>query len=119
MSFTYNLKQKSPVMVVNLYGDLLDRDECREMIDMLQTATDDGKVNIIFDLSDLRIMNSTGLNILVNTLTMARKTGGDVVLCGLSQKINQLFIISKLNTIFRVFDTEQEATEHYNNENQQ
>lgn len=106
-------------MVVNLYGELLDRDECRELISLLQTATDDGKVNIIFDLSDLRIMNSTGLNILVNTLTMARKTGGDVVLCGLSQKINQLFIISKLNTIFRVFDTESEATEYYNNENQQ
>jgi len=96
-------------MVIALYGELVDRDECRELTQLLQTACDEGAANIIFDLSDLRIMNSTGLNILINSLTLARKSGGEVLICGVSKKINELFIITKLNTIFQVFDTEEEA----------
>lgn len=96
-------------MVIALYGELVDRDECRDLVAMIQEACDAGKANILFDLSDLRIMNSTGLNILVNSLTQARKSGGEVLICGVSEKIKQLFIITKLNTIFQVFDTEEEA----------
>ena len=96
MSFTYNLKQKSPVLVIALYGELVDRDECRELNQLLQTSCDEGHANIIFDLSDLRIMNSTGLNILIHALTLARKSGGEVIICGVSKKINELFIITKL-----------------------
>jgi anti-sigma B factor antagonist len=109
MSFTFNLKQKSPVLVIALYGELVDRDECRELTQLLQAACDDGPANIIFDLSDLRIMNSTGLNVLIHSLTMARKSGGEALICGVSKKINELFIITKLNTIFQVLDTEADA----------
>lgn len=96
-------------MVVALYGDLVDRDECRDLVALIQETCEAGNANILFDLSDLRIMNSTGLNILVNSLTLARKSGGEVLICGVSAKIKQLFIITKLNTIFQVYDTEQEA----------
>ena len=108
MSFSFNLKQKSP-MVIALYGELIDRDECRDLIKLLEEACEAGPANIVFDLSDLRIMNSTGLNILVHSLTMARKSGGEVLVCGVPEKVRQLFIITKLNTIFQVFDTEDEA----------
>lgn len=114
MSFTYNLKQRTPVMIISLYGELVDRDECRDLIQLVQEACDENNANIVFDLSDLRIMNSTGLNVLINSLTQARKAGGEVVICGLSKKINQLFIITKLNTIFQVTDTEEEALDKFN-----
>lgn len=108
MSFSFNIKQKSP-LVLALYGELVDRDECRDLVALVQETCDAGNANILFDLSDLRIMNSTGLNILVHSLTLARKSGGEVLICGVSGKIKQLFIITKLNTIFQVFDTEDEA----------
>ncbi len=108
MSFTFNIKQKAP-MVIGLYGDLVDRDECREMIQQIDLACEEGNAWIIFDLSDLRIMNSTGLNILIHSLTAARKSGGEVLVCGVSDKVKQLFIVTKLNTIFQVCDTEEDA----------
>lgn len=116
MSFTFNLKQRSPLMVVSLYGDLVDHDECRELIQQLQTAYDEGEAKIIFDLSDLRVMNSTGLSILIKALTQARKSGGEVIISGVSKKVNELLIITKLNTIFQVCDTEEEAMEKFNNQ---
>jgi anti-sigma B factor antagonist len=108
MSITFNIKQKSP-MVISLYGELVDRDECREMIQKIDEACEEGNAWIIFDLSDLRIMNSTGLNILIHTLTMARKSGGECLVCGVSDKVKKLFIITKLSTIFQVHDTEEDA----------
>jgi len=112
MSFTFNIKQKSP-LVISLYGELVDRDECRELIRQIEDSCREGNAWIIFDLSDVRIMNSTGLNILINTLTLARKSGGEVLICGVSDKVKQLFIITKLNTIFHVSDTEEEALRVY------
>lgn len=108
MSFTFNIKQKSP-LVISLYGELVDRDECREMIQQIEKTCEEGNAWIIFDLSDLRVMNSTGLNILIHSLTGARKSGGEVLICGVSEKVKQLFIITKLNTIFQVHDTEEDA----------
>lgn len=108
MSFTFNIRQKSP-MVIALYGELVDRDECRELTKQIELACEEGNAWIIFDLSDLRIMNSTGLNILIHSLTLARKSGGDCLICGVSDKVKKLFIITKLNTIFQVHDTEEDA----------
>lgn len=113
MSFTFNIKQKSP-LVIALYGELVDRDESRDLLNTVSEACEEGTANIVFELSDLRIMNSTGLNVLINSLTMARKAGGEVFVCGVSEKIRQLFIITKLNTIFQVFDTEIDALEAFN-----
>lgn len=96
-------------MVITLYGDLVDRDECREMIKLVDEACEAGNAWIIFDLSDLRIMNSTGLNILVHSLTMARKSGGDCLVCGVNEKVKKLFVITKLSSIFQVHDTEEDA----------
>jgi anti-sigma B factor antagonist len=108
MSFTFNIRQRSP-LVISLYGDLVDRDECREMIRQVDEACEEGNAWIIFDMSDLRIMNSTGLNVLIHSLTVARKSGGEVLICGVSERIRKLFIVTKLNTIFRVLDTEEDA----------
>jgi anti-sigma B factor antagonist len=108
MSFTFNIKQRSP-LVISLYGELVDRDECRDMIQEIDEICAAGNAWIVLELSDLRVMNSTGLNILIHSLTSARKSGGDVLICGVSEKINQLFIITKLNTIFQVYDSEQDA----------
>lgn len=108
MSFTFNIRQKSP-LVISLYGDLVDRDECRDMTRLVEEACEEGNAWIIFELSDLRVMNSTGLNVLIHALTLARKSGGEVLVCGLNEKVKKLFIITKLNTIFKVHETEEDA----------
>lgn len=108
MSFTFNIKQKAP-LVISLYGEFVDRDESRGLTKLIEESCEEGNPWVIFDLSDLRIMNSTGLNVLVNTLTTARKAGGDVIIAGVSEKVRKLFIITKLNTIFQVHESEEDA----------
>jgi anti-sigma B factor antagonist len=54
-------------------------------------------------------MNSTGLNVLLMILTKARKSGGEAVLCNLSANISSLLSVTKLNSVFTVYNSLDEA----------
>lgn len=54
-------------------------------------------------------MNSSGLNTLIQLLTKARVGGGEAVLFNLNKKINELILITKLNTLFKIVSTKEEA----------
>jgi len=64
-------------------------------------------------MSGMDYMNSSGLNVLVNILTKARNQHGEVVICNLSKKIQELFLITKLNTLFQVTTDVTEAVESF------
>jgi anti-sigma B factor antagonist len=57
----------------------------------------------------LKYINSSGLTVLINTLTKARKTGGEVMIANVSTKVSELLLITKLNTVFTVTPTVDEA----------
>jgi anti-sigma B factor antagonist len=68
-----------------------------------------GFAHVILDLSELQYMNSTGLNILINVLTRTRNAGGDALIAGMSNSVRQLFIVTKLDTVFIITPTIAEA----------
>ncbi|GAB4136994.1 MAG: hypothetical protein Fur0041_11650 [Bacteroidia bacterium] len=113
MSFTYNINQHEPVLVISLYGELLDMNAAAGLINFLNESHEEGKCKFVFDLSELKYMNSSGLNLLISTMTKARKNGGDVVIAGISQKIRELLLITKLNSVFTVKDSIDEAVAHF------
>lgn len=114
MSFTYTLNSKEPVAVLALYGELIDRTQGQELMDRVNLLAEEGIHKVVMDLSDLKYVNSTGLNVLLNSLTKTRKNGGDLVVCGLSKKVRELLLITKLNSIFTVTDTTEEAVARFN-----
>ena len=114
MSFTFNLLEKQPVAILALYGELIDRTQAQELLDQVNGLSEDGQNRIILELSELKYMNSTGLNVLINILTKARKNGGDLIISGLSKKVRELLLVTKLNSVFTVTDTTEEAIERFN-----
>ena len=54
-------------------------------------------------------MNSSGLNVLIQLLTKTRNNGGESVIFNVNKKITELLIITKLNTLFKIAETEEEA----------
>ncbi len=70
---------------------------------------DETGLNVLLDMSQLQYMNSTGLNILISVLTRTRKGGGEVLISGLSTGVKQLFMVTKLDTVFTIKGTVDEA----------
>ena len=64
---------------------------------------------MIFNLSGIERMNSSGLGILIQVFTSFKNNGGSVKLAEAGDNVKKLFEITKLNQIFETYDTEAEA----------
>lgn len=112
MSFQFSahpVADPQGVLTVRLNGRLMDQNEAQGMLDTIEEHILDGMKYLIVDMSKLEYMNSTGLNILVAMLTKCRNEGGETILCSISSKVEQLFIMTKLNTVFTIVEDDKEA----------
>ena len=69
--------------------------------------------NILFDLSKMTHIDSSGLGVLVQILQKAKSVGGKVVLAELQQGPKIVFDITKVCRVFEIVPTVAEATEKY------
>ena len=109
MSFDYNLNNDSELLLLSLKGNLINKQQVTNLLADIDFHFNEGVKNVIIDLAEMMYMNSTGLNILVNILTQCRNAGGDVVITNIPEKINKLLIITKLNNVFNIADSLEEA----------
>ena len=105
MIFDYKSKTDSGIHVYELGGELVDRDQAAPMLAEIDGAIAKGENKILLDLANLKYINSSGLNIFINILTRARKASGDVAICCVNKKINELLVITKLNSVFNVCES--------------
>jgi anti-anti-sigma factor len=108
MSFTYDIKKTKKYTGIKLSGSLLSTSESQPLVRSLEYSGE-ASARFLIDLSKLNYLNSEGFNALIRILTFARNHGGEVVLVNLSQELQQLFIISKLNSIFTIVKDKKEA----------
>jgi anti-sigma B factor antagonist len=109
MTFSYTTTQQQGLTIFNLMGEIIDKSQAAEFVEHTNNLVTSGKNRFVLELSGLRYMNSSGLNVLVNVLTKARNAGGEVVVCNLSAKVRDLLVITKLDTIFHILPTVEEA----------
>jgi anti-sigma B factor antagonist len=87
-------------VVFHLRGRLMDQQQADRLMATLDEELGKGHKNVVLDMAELQYMNSTGLNILINVLTRTRNGGGDTLIAGVSNSVRQLFIVTKLDTVF-------------------
>ncbi|UII21069.1 STAS domain-containing protein [Fulvivirga ligni] len=108
----YNFDLKEDVLVLSLEGDLIGEDSGADLMDKISGYVQEGVRLCVVDISELRYINSSGIGVLITILTKFRNKGGEVCLLKPSESVQKLLIITKLNAIFSVVDTEEEAFEN-------
>ena len=111
MTFSYTTSQQKGITIFKLEGEIIDKNQTAAMMEEISKLVSSGKKNVVLELSGVRYMNSSGLNVMVNILTKARTAGGDVSVCNLSPKVNQLLVVTKLDTIFNILPSVEAAVE--------
>ncbi len=109
MVLEYTLTEENNIQVLVLSGELIDKHQANDLMTRMEELLEQGKPKLIIDLSDLKYMNSSGLNVLIQLLTKTRNNGGESVIYNLSKKVNDLLVITKLNTLFKVADSKEAA----------
>jgi anti-sigma B factor antagonist len=100
------------VLVVDCSGRLMFGEESASLRDMVKKLLAESP-KIVMNLREVNYIDSGGLGTLVSLYTTARNAGGAVKLASLSQRVGDLLQITKLLTIFEVFDDEQKAAESF------
>lgn len=75
----------------------------------LRQAMSEGKNRILLNLAEVSHIDSSGLGELVAGFVSLRKSGGELKLLHLNQRVRELMVITKLLTVFEVFEDEQDA----------
>ncbi|MEL6252124.1 MAG: STAS domain-containing protein [Bacteroidota bacterium] len=109
MEFTF--KEENNIGVYELQGNLIGEKDGITITESFTEQLDNGLKNFVIDLQNLQHINSSGLGVLITLLTKARKSGGEVTLSNPSDYIKNLLLITKLNTIFQIHSTKEEAME--------
>jgi len=109
-------KKKSHTLVIKLDGRLVGEFQTITLNDELKDLNEDKYYRIIFDMSELEYINSTGLNFFLKVLTKVRKFDGEVVMCSLNKLLLELMVTTKLNSFFTICENVEEALEHLEKE---
>lgn len=109
MEFHYKIEQKEHYALVSLNGNLLKRDDAFELIEAIEQLVFTNNTYFALNLEQMDYINSSGLNVLINLLTKIRNSGGEMAVYNVPKKIQQLLLITKLNSIFNVSQTLGEA----------
>jgi len=109
MTIKMTNREVDDVSVVTLDGRIVLGDESNSFREKLKSMIAEGKKKIVLNMADIKYIDSAGLGTLVAAHLSAKTQGASVRLCNLGKKFHEVMQITKLLTIFDVYDTEAAA----------
>ncbi len=108
MSFTVRKNDEKGVVVIGVDGQLIvgNRHELKQKV---VDAMESGEARFVIDFAVTGYIDSSGLGALVSLSKKIREAGGDLRLSGLNDDLRTLFELTKLDTLFTICDSVEEA----------
>jgi anti-sigma B factor antagonist len=97
------------VRVMDLSGTIKGGDSASRLRSRLKELLANGDTQLVIDLSRVSFVDSAGLGALVAGLTTARNQGGNLKLARVARQFREQLIMTKLVTVFEVYDTVEDA----------
>lgn len=112
MSLEITEHERESIAVLQFKGRLTvgESNRVRDKVNEVMAA---GRVNVIFDLGQVEYIDSTGLGGMVICFTTLKKAGGALKLVNPNKRNVELLLLTKLHTIFEVFNDEQDAVNSF------
>jgi len=112
MQLRMSTRTMEGVLVVDCSGRVVFGEESAALRDMVKKLLAQNP-KVVMSLREVTYIDSGGLGTLVSLFTSARNAGGAVKLARLSQRVGELLQITKLLTVFEVFDDEESAARSF------
>ena len=109
MSATINVRQNGDVCLVDVAGKITLGDGSVAIREAVKKLVADGTKKIVLNLGDVTYIDSSGIGELVSAFTSVSNNGGNLKLLNLTKRVQDLLQITKLYTVFEVFNEEAAA----------
>lgn len=112
MSLTIQHKEIAPATrLIIISGKLLLGPGCIELEKLVPQLVEGGARNLVFDLSGVTRIDSTGIGRFIDTYGRLRKSGGKMRLVGVGGAVRDSFRLTRLDSVFAFYPSVDEACE--------
>ena len=113
MNLKISTRQVDGVNIVDCSGRITLGEGSVVLRDQVKDLLGKGQKKILLNLGDVNYIDSSGIGELVSAYTTVRNQGGELKLLNLTKKVHDLLQITKLYTVFEVFEDEAAAVRSY------
>ncbi|MBZ2176446.1 MAG: STAS domain-containing protein [Acidobacteriota bacterium] len=106
-------REKEGIVVLDCAGQLVAGESTGALRARLSALIAAGKSQLILNLAEVNYIDSSGLGALVMCFSSARRAGGMMKLVHLSRRTVELIVLTRLETVFEIFDDEQSAVNSF------
>ena len=106
MSLSINIRQIGEVSVVDVAGRITLGDGASTLRDTLRAMPKERHKKILLNLGSATYIDSSGLGVLVSGFASITSQGGQLKLLNLTTRVTDLLLITKLFTVFEIFEDE-------------
>ena len=113
MTLDMEQREREGIVILDLHGRLVVGEATSALREKIRELSETGRHNLIVNLQDVDYIDSTGLGGLVISYTTLKKAGGALKVTNLSRRNIELLVLTKLSTVFEVFNDEQDAVNSF------
>jgi anti-sigma B factor antagonist len=106
-------RQAGDVTILDLSGEVRIGDSSVALRDSIRKLAETGKQKVLLNLAGVKYVDSTGIGELIANYTTITRQGGQLKLLNLTDRIQNLLVITKLLTVFDSYDNEAEALKSF------
>ena len=114
MSMKVATRQVDGVTILDLSGRITLGEGSVTLRDAVHDVLAKGSKKILLNLENINYIDSSGIGELVSGFTSVRNAGGELKLLNLTKKVHDLLQITKLYTVFDIWDNEASAISAFN-----
>src|SRR5436189_2153892 len=104
-----NKRQAGDVAILDLNGEVRIGDSATALRSAIRELVAAGNQKILLNLAGVRYIDSSGIGELIANYTTVGRSGGKLKLLSLTDRVQDLLVITKLLTVFDVYEAESEA----------
>lgn len=113
MALTIHSREVDGVTVLDLSGRITLGEGSVQLREAVRDLISKGSKNILLNMGDVNYIDSSGLGELVSAFTTAKNQGAAVKLLSLTKKVKDVLQLTKLYTVFDIYDDEASAIASY------
>lgn len=111
---SFPISERYNAVVVAVKGEFFGSVQGRSFRETIAELVEKGRTNVVVDLSEATLMDSSGIGVLIESAETLRAQDGDIRLAELETKMRNLFLMTRLlGDVFQTYSTVDEAVASY------
>jgi anti-sigma B factor antagonist len=113
MSLNVTTRKSGPATIIDLSGRITLGESTGTLRETVRKVLDEGNKKIVLNMGNVSYVDSAGLGELVGSYTSVNHAGGQLKLLNLQTKMKDLMQVTKLHTVFEVYENEAECLKSF------